>query len=96
MDETQRNGGWDAWAQALTGQAINVAVDRVLHRPQYGSDAAVQYGMDANGRLYQLGQPNAQVTASVQTRALGGSTILGVPTWLILAGAVLFIALEGK
>jgi hypothetical protein len=94
MDETQNGGGWDAWAQAITGNAINAAVDRVFHRPQYGSDVGVQYGMDGNGQLYQLGQPNGQVTASVQTRA--PATILGIPAWLVVAGVVLYVVMESK
>ena len=99
MDEPMGNsGGWDAWAQAITGNAINAAVDRVMHRPQYMSDPSIQYGMDANGNLYQLGQPNGQVTAQVQQTAAraSGTTIFGVPTWLVLAGAVLYFTVGRK
>jgi hypothetical protein len=91
MDETESSGnGWDAWAQAITGNAINAAVDRVLHRPQFGSDPAQAYGMDANGNLYTLGKANAQITAQVQTGQPAG--IAGIPTiWLVIAAVAYLV-----
>jgi hypothetical protein len=89
MDETTNNG-WDAWAQAVTGTAINAVVDRVLNRPQFGSDPAQAYGMDANGNLYTLGKANGQITAQVTNTQQ--SSIAGIPvTWLVLA-AVVYLA----
>ncbi len=85
--------GWDAWAQAVAGKAINVAVDRVMHRPQYGMDPARAYGMDEQGNLYVVGQPSGVVTAQVSN---GQQSLFGIPVWMLAAGVVLLVLLERK
>ncbi|MYN45790.1 hypothetical protein GTP23_12105 [Pseudoduganella sp. FT93W] len=94
MDETQSKGSnWDAWTQAVLGNAINAAIDRVAARPQLGSDPSQAYGIDERGNIYRLGQTNAQISAQVQTNKAG--TVAGLPVWLIV-GAVVLFAIEAK
>jgi hypothetical protein len=88
MDETQSANGWDAWLAARVGNAIDAGVDRVLHKPQYMTDPAQAYGVDANGNIYQLGQTNGQLTSTIQTRTpTSNSTLL----LLALVGLVLVL-----
>jgi hypothetical protein len=89
MDETQSNG-WDAWGQAVLGNAINVAVDRYAYGPQSLGDSGQAYGVDQNGRMYTLGQTNGQLAGTIQTRAPGV-----ISPWLIVAVAI-FAVLELK
>jgi hypothetical protein len=92
MDETQNNGfgGWDAWAQAVAGDAIGAVVDRYRYGPQVLGDGGQAYGVDQNGRMYTLGQTNGQLSATIQTRAPGS-----ISPWLIVAVAI-FAVLELK
>jgi len=96
MDETQVSGSgtnWDAWTQAVVGSAIGAYVDRVVARPQLGSDPSQAYGVDDRGNIYRLGQTNAQITANVQQTQ--GGTLAGIPVWLVV-GAVILLAVESK
>lgn len=93
MDETQNGTNWDAWSQAVVGTAIGAIVDRVVQRPQLGVDPSQQYGVDDQGRIYQLGKTNAQISANVQRN--DGGSVAGVPVWLIV-GAVILFAVESK
>jgi hypothetical protein len=93
MDQTDNGYSSDAWLSARLGNAIDVIVDRTLSRPQLGSDPSQAYGIDANGNVYQLGQMNGQVRATVTPTNGGGLTIS--PT-LILIGIAAFMLLGSK
>jgi hypothetical protein len=90
MDETQSTYSGDAWMQARLGNAVDALVDRVLMKPQYISDPGQAYGVDQAGNIYQLGQTNGQLAATIQTRAPGmpsNSMLL----LLVVVGAVLLL-----
>jgi hypothetical protein len=91
MDETQSTSGWDAWLMARVGNAIDAKVDRVLNQPQYISDPSQAYGVDQNGRIYQLGQSNGQIAATIQTTAPAKNSMLLL---LLAVGAVLLLGAD--
>lgn len=91
MVDTQ-NSGWDSWLMARVGNAIDIGVDRVLQRPQFGSDPAQAYGVDQNGRIYQLGQTNGQIRATVQTNV----NPMGNMGTLLLLGLIALVVMESK
>ncbi|MEH6434240.1 hypothetical protein [Massilia sp. DD77] len=93
MDEQQQSGSWDAWIQATAGYAIGAYVDRELRATQGMYDPAQAYGVDQSGRVYQLGQTNQQITATVAP-TVGGS-LGGLMPWLII-GAVILFATSGR
>jgi hypothetical protein len=88
MDDTTTQ---DAWLSARVGNAIDVLVDRVLARPQLGSDPSQAYGVDGNGNIYQLGQVNGQVVAQVNNGkpATANSNLLLIA---LVVGVVFMVA----
>lgn len=87
---TGDGAGFSSWFLARAGNAIDAIVDRQIRQPQYLNDAGQQYGVDSNGRIYQLGQTNGQIVAQVQTNKQSISPIL------IIAAVVLIVALGNK
>jgi hypothetical protein len=77
-----------AWTLSQLGNVIDAYVDRTINAPQVVHDASQAYGVDQNGNLYQLGQPNmgGQVGGQV---SVGGS-----PLMLLLIGVVIFMAVK--
>jgi hypothetical protein len=77
-----------AWTLSQLGNVIDAYVDRTINAPQVVHDASQAYGVDPNGNLYQLGQPNmgGQVGGQV---SVGGS-----PLMLLLIGVVIFMAVK--
>lgn len=86
MEETQNSSNWDSWMMARLGFAIDATVDRIVARPTLGYDPAQAYGMDEQGRLYQLGQTNAHVSATVNNT--GGAVALNPLMLLLIIGAI--------
>lgn len=72
MDQTQPQ---DAWALSMLGTAIGAYVDREINKPTVISNSN-NYGMDANGQLYTLGQPAGQVVANTTTGKPVNTTFL--------------------
>lgn len=92
MDETSYNDtGMTAWESARLGNAIDSLVDRVVNRPQMVADASQAYGVDAQGRIYQLGQVNGQMNP--QQAGLPAQQNKMLP-WIILA-AIAYFVIEG-
>ena len=83
MDQTTDNG--TAWALSRLGSAIDSFVDRSINAPQRIDNLGLQYGLDSNGNLYQLGQPGL----------LGGaSQKIGVSPMLILVVLGVFLLVK--
>lgn len=85
MDQTLTSNNADSWALSRLGYAIDVFVDRRLNNPQVITDHSAAYGMDANGNLYEVGQP----TTVQQVSPLGGQ---GGSSLLLLVLALAFMA----
>lgn len=56
-----------AWAAALGGIALGVAIDRTLNTPQ-GVANSTGYGVNPDGTVYMLGQNTGQAGAAVPVR----------------------------
>jgi hypothetical protein len=65
----------DAWALSVLGSAIGAYVDREINKPTVIANSN-NYGMDANGNLYTLGQPAGQVAANVSTTKAANMNVL--------------------
>lgn len=91
MDDTTQSG-LDSWTMARLGNAIDVAVDRALNKPPTLVDSGQAYGVDQNGNIYQLGQTNGQLAATIQTNSAPKSN-MGM---LLIVGLVVLVMLESK
>lgn len=87
---TSDGAGFSSWFLARAGNAIDAIVDRQIRQPQYLNDAGQQYGVDGNGRIYQLGQTNGQIVAQVNRPATTISPVL------IIGAILLLVMLESK
>lgn len=92
MDQTSQSSGLDAWVMARLGTAIDVGLDRVLNRQPTLVDAGQAYGVDQNGNIYQLGQTNSQISATIQTASAPKSN-MGM---LLVVGLVVLLVMESK
>lgn len=82
-----------AWFMARLGNALDAYVDRNIYgNGQFAVDAGQQYGVDANGNVYQLGKTNQQLTAVVANNAAQPSGM----TLLLIGAVVLLVVMEGK
>ncbi len=89
MDPTQDPNAGTTWALSRLGFAIDTYVDRQINSPQRIDNPALQYGVDANGNLYQVGQPGSLGANGTQTRQIGISPLL-----LLAIGAVVLLAMH--
>jgi len=90
MDQTLTSDNLGAWGLSRLGYAIDVFVDRKLNDPQVITDHSAAYGMDANGNLYQVGQP----TGVQSTSPLGGQA--GSSMLLIVLALAFMASRHGK
>jgi hypothetical protein len=72
----------DQWALSRLGFAIDTLVDRTINSPQAIDNPAIAYGVDANGNMYQVGQPG---TIGVNGARRTTTMPITVPPLLILA-----------
>jgi hypothetical protein len=79
---------WSAWALSRVGNAIDAYVDRQILGPQYLNGGYQQYGQDAYGKLYPLGQPSGQVIGQVQPNSQQISPLM----LLLIVGAIFLVA----
>ena len=94
MGDTTQTPGWDAWGQAVLGNAVSAWVDRELRVPQRMYDPAQAYGMDGNGNIYALGQTNGQISATVTSTR--GDAFGGLLPWLLIGGVLAFVLSGSK
>lgn len=80
-----------AWTLSRLGNAIDVYVDRTINNPQIVRDASQAYGVDANGNLYDLGQPRGVATTPIRA-----TTALASNQNLLLLGMGIVIYLMVK
>ena len=79
-----------AWSSSLLGAAIGAYVDRTMNAPQQIAPQS-NYGMDASGNLYRLGQPNNYAT---MTPVSSGGGAPGGNGMLLLMLVVGFVVME--
>lgn len=77
-------GDFGAWAGARLGNAIDVYVDRTVRKPTEVVDPSVQYGIDANGRVYRAGQLSTPATAITSNPMMLMALAAGVVAVILL------------
>lgn len=75
-----------AWALSRLGFAIDSYVDRQINNPQ-NLAGNQQYGIDANGNVYQLGAASVYQTVAPARGAVNNNTLL----LLLIVGAVVMM-----
>jgi hypothetical protein len=73
----------DAWLSARLGFALDSVIDRVINKPELVYDGNGAYGVNPDGTLYQLGQPNYAAPTARKPVVLGNTGLL-----LIVVGLV--------
>jgi len=86
---TTDTSAWSAWALSRVGNAIDAYVDRQILGPQYLVGGSQQFGMDANGNVYPLGQASGQVIGNVQRggQAISPILLIGIIALVVIVGS---------